>query len=85
MKAIVLNEEEFREILQSEHEKLLSEILSQIKNGTTSSEKRLNAKQAAEYLGISLSTLYKRIKSIPHHKFGKKLIFTKDDLKSVAL
>lgn len=84
MKAIVLNEEEFREILRSERDKLLDELLSRL-GSTFASDKKLNAKQAAEYLGISLSTLYKSVKTLPHKKFGKKLIFSQQDLKNLAI
>lgn len=80
MKAIVLNEQEFRDILRSERENLLNELISRLA-GTFASDKKLDAKQAAQYLGISLSTLYKSVKGLPHKKFGKKLIFSAQDLK----
>lgn len=81
MKAIVLNEQEFREILRSESESLLETLFSRL-NNDFSNDKKLTAKQAAEYLGISVSTLYKSVKVLPHKKFGKKLIFSTQELKN---
>lgn len=47
--------------------------------------KRLSAKEAADYLNISLSTLYKKVSQIPHKKFGKKLIFNSKELENLEL
>jgi len=47
------------------------------------STKQLNAKQAADFLGISLSTLYKKVSVIPHKRFGKKLVFNTQELEDV--
>lgn len=44
-------------------------------------EEHLDAKQAAEYLGWAVQTLYNRIEEIPHAKHGRKLVFTKSSLK----
>jgi hypothetical protein len=82
MKAIVLNEQEFRDILRNERENLLNELIARLKN-TFASDKKLDAKEAAKFLGISLSTLYKSVKGLPHKKFGKKLVFSAQELKDL--
>ncbi|MMZ58291.1 Helix-turn-helix domain protein [compost metagenome] len=44
----------------------------------TAADKRLNVKQAAEYLGISEKLLYDmcKKKQIPHRKFGTRIVFS---------
>ena len=83
MQAIVLNYEQFTEILKKDREILLSEFLRL--SSVVERDKKLNAKLAAQFLGISLSTLYKRIRQLPHKKFGKKLIFSSEELKGVCI
>jgi predicted DNA-binding transcriptional regulator AlpA len=82
MKTIVLNEQEFRDVLRNESENLLNELIARLKD-TFASDKKLDAKQAAQFLGISLSTLYKSVKELPHKKFGKKLIFSAQELRDL--
>ncbi len=83
MKAIVLNAEEFSEIIKKEHEILLTELVRI--SSVMERDKKLDAKQAAIFLGISLSTLYKRVNDLPHKKFGRKLIFSSEELKQVCI
>lgn len=40
----------------------------------------LSAKQAADFMGIKLQTLYQNIDRIPHLKKHGKLLFTRDGL-----
>jgi len=78
MKTLLMTEEELRQILHSERQAVIKEISQLFKPGFT--DKKLSAIEAASFLGISISTLYKRVKEIPHTKFGKKLIFSSSKL-----
>lgn len=40
----------------------------------------LDVKEAAEYLHISVDRLYHIIDEVPHHKIGKKLLFSERSL-----
>lgn len=40
----------------------------------------IGADEAADILGVSKKVLYKKIDTIPHGKYGKKLRFFKGDL-----
>ncbi|MCI6671129.1 MAG: helix-turn-helix domain-containing protein [Prevotella sp.] len=44
-------------------------------------DKYIGASEAAEMLGIPLSTLYNQIADIPHAKVGKYLRFSKRELR----
>lgn len=44
-------------------------------------ENYLNAKQAAEFLGWSIRTVYNKIDEIPHTKIGKSLRFSERRLR----
>lgn len=44
-------------------------------------ERYLNAKEAAELLGMPLGTLYHKVGGIPHTKVGKRLRFTESTLR----
>ena len=44
-------------------------------------ERYLNAKEAAELLGMPLGTLYHKVGGIPHTKVGKRLRFTESSLR----
>lgn len=44
------------------------------------SEKKFTAKEAAEYLKMSLSTLYHLGDEIPHIKIGRKSLYTEEAL-----
>jgi hypothetical protein len=46
--------------------------------------KRMGTKEAAMYLGVSCSTLYKRVNEVPHRKYGKKLVFDPTELDKVS-
>lgn len=81
---IVINEEKFREILKSQREGIVQDLFAMLK-GSFASDKKLNAKEAAQILGISLSSLYKSVKRLPHRKFGKKLVFSAQELRDFSL
>lgn len=81
-KTIVVTEDELRHVVREEllfFRQGLKELVQPANN-----KRQLNAKQAAEFLGVSLSTLYKKVSVIPHKKFGKKLIFSSQELESVC-
>ena len=52
------------------------------KSGNMTDENFLNIDEAAKFLGIQRSTLYKYtcFKIVPHYKPGKKLYFVKSEL-----
>ncbi len=66
----------------------IEELLLDIKHGSlnptppqpTDSKKYLTAKEAAEFMGIKLQTLYQNIERVPHVKKHGKLHFVKADL-----
>lgn len=80
-RTIVLTEEELRQVVRTEllcFRQGLKELIT-----PQNTKQQLNAKEAAEFLGISLSTLYKKVEAIPHKKFGKKLLFNRQELEGV--
>jgi excisionase family DNA binding protein len=85
MLATILTEGDLRSILKEEREQVLLEFRALLKSTIKDNQKKLNAKEAAQFLGISLSTLYKRVKELPHKKFGKKLIFSAEELERVTI
>ena len=69
----------------NELEKLAKGIASEIIRKATEDEELLdiilpprmmNSTEAAEFAKIPISTLYQKIKEIPHMKIGKRLVFT---------
>jgi excisionase family DNA binding protein len=61
----------------------LSQVLNYIKKEFTIGDRPLTTEEAAKFLGISMSQLYKLTSSgvIPHHKpQGKLMYFFKEDL-----
>lgn len=83
MKTIFLTEDELKHLFAEERQSLIKELVMTL--GLSKQVKKLSAKGAAEFLGVSLSTLYKRIDRLPHKKFGKKLIFSTDELEKVCI
>jgi excisionase family DNA binding protein len=71
-----ISEDRLRLLFRAEREALLSALSSMINTRKHAEDRKLSAKEAASYLGISLSTLYKNIQFLPHKKFGKKLVFS---------
>ncbi|WP_276497916.1 helix-turn-helix domain-containing protein [Pontibacter litorisediminis] len=72
---------------QQRMEGILEEIFRAIHNVTcvasqASSEKPMSAQEAAAYLDISMSTLYKRVsnREVPCRKKGSKLYFDRGEL-----
>ena len=60
----------------------LLKTLMQNDNGTVTITEVLNLNQAAEYVSLSKSAIYKKTseRNIPHFKKGKKLYFKKSEL-----
>lgn len=58
----------------------LDEKLSATSIPPTESKVYLSAKEAADFMGIKLQTLYQNIDRIPHVKKHGKLLFTRDGL-----
>jgi excisionase family DNA binding protein len=77
--SLLIQGTELKELLKQELQPLLEEIRS-LRNAGTKPSRNLNAKEAAAYFGISLSTLYKSLNRIPHKRFGKKLLFSQKEL-----
>ena len=78
---VLIRANELKQLLQEERTLLVNEIRKLL--GQEKPNKNLNAKQAADFLGISISTLYKSLKKIPHKRFGKKLLFSTQELLEV--
>jgi excisionase family DNA binding protein len=79
---VLIQESELRQFLLEERKALLGEI-RQILGSGGKAARNLNAKEAASYLGISISTLYKSLDRIPHKRFGKKLLFAQKELDDI--
>lgn len=83
---ITYTDEEFRELIRQEVKAVLDE---QVDPGTATGDQGfINMDQAAEYLQISKSTLYKYVSGskIPFIKQGKKrLLFKKSELENWLL
>jgi excisionase family DNA binding protein len=60
------------------------EVLSEQKSTSHNPSKPMNAREAADYLGMSKGTLYKKTatQEIPYIKRGKVLLFHKGELDS---
>ena len=58
--------------------KVLSKDFANIVRASTvtAHDRHLSAKEAADYLGWSIKTVYNKIADIPHYKVGKKLRFS---------
>lgn len=64
-------------------EKIIKEIveetvkitLSQLSNDTREVTTKLNTKQVAEFIGMSIPWVYQNLHILPHKKMGRKLIF----------
>ena len=60
---------------------IAEELFALMKREKAVPERYLNAKEAAELLGMPLGTLYHKVWSIPHTKVGKRLRFTESTLR----
>lgn len=78
----MITEERLKFILRAERETMLSELKSILDSRRGHEDKKMTAKEAASYLGISLSGLYKKVSMLPHRRFGKKLVFVMSELHS---
>ena len=79
---VLIPENELKQLFEKQKELILNEI-RQLLGGVVKASKNLNAKQAADFLGISISTLYKSLHRIPHKRFGKKLLFSQKELEEI--
>lgn len=79
---VLIQESDLKQLLLEQRNAILAEIRQLLGSGGKAS-KNLNAKQAADFLGISISTLYKSLNRIPHKRFGKKLLFSQRELDEV--
>ena len=78
---VLIRESELKQLLAVERNHLLSEIRQLL--GQEKPKKNFNAKQAVDFMGISISTLYKSLHRIPHKRFGKKLLFSQKELEEL--
>ena len=60
---------------------IAEELFALMKKEEAVPERYLNAKEAAEMLGMPLGTLYHKVGGIPHTKVGKRLRFTESTLR----
>ena len=81
---IYIKASDLKNLLEQERRILLSEIQKLLLR-QEKPNKNVNAKLAADFLGISISTLYKQYKKIPHKRFGKKLLFSTKELEEFKL
>ena len=77
---ILINPEELKSLITAAVKAALSE--RSLPEGKASTEGPLSIEQAAAYLNISLSTLYRYTSQrlIPHHKPGKVIYFYREEL-----
>lgn len=79
---ILIPQNELNQLFEAQKTAILSEM-RQLLGIMTQASRNLNAKQAADFLGISISTLYKSLHRIPHKRFGKKLLFSQKELEEI--
>lgn len=70
-----------------ETHQILINALKEVLNGDILSKSKksfIDSKEASEFLGISISTVYKYTfyNIVPHYKTGKKLYFKKEELEN---
>lgn len=75
---ILLSKQQLQEVVESALRKVLDEKKQDVPNG----EGPLTISQAADYLNLSITTLYRYTsqRRIPHHKPGKNLYFYKAEM-----
>lgn len=68
----------FQNALQTLVEAYVEEIIKNHDVPTVSSDRTLDIKEAAEYMGVSQKTLYNMCskKKIPHRKLGARILFS---------
>ena len=73
---------ELETIIENSMRKVLNEYATRNDKFTATSLDILDIKQASQFLGLAVPTLYAKVsaRSIPHSKIGKKLFFSKRDL-----
>lgn len=79
---ILIPQNELNQLFEAQKTAILSEM-RQLLGIMGKASRNLNAKQAAAFLGISISTLYKSLHRIPHKRFGKKLLFSEKELEEI--
>jgi excisionase family DNA binding protein len=79
---ILIPQNELNQLFEAQKTAILSEM-RQLLGIMGKASRNLNAKQAADFLGISISTLYKSLHRIPHKRFGKKLLFSEKELEEI--
>ncbi len=63
-------------------EELLVKLTDKMDELPPKEKRYMGTREAAEWLGISRSSLYSQLKSIPHTKRGKRLYFDREELAS---
>lgn len=60
---------------------IAAEVIRQLKNEKIAgNEKPMDVNELADYLGLSVRTIYQRSRQIPHIKAGGKLLFRRDEI-----
>lgn len=62
--------EELAKLLRRNIEEQVREITAKV------NDRQMSAGEAAEFLGITVKTIYNKLSVIPHYKVGKKLRFS---------
>lgn len=65
---------------QSEARMIAQEVVKALKEGGYIEDKVLTIGEVAEILGCGELTIRKRMKEIPHTKFGKRYLFFRSDI-----
>jgi len=72
--------EELRQLIKDSCREVLQESNIRLPGDDRQVDGYLDADQACEFLGIRKPTLYAQLKSIPHYKPSRKLMFKREEL-----
>lgn len=69
-----------KEIVEETVKITLSQLSLNTQNESVRSSSRLNTKQVAEFIGMSIPWVYQNLHVLPHKKIGRKLIFETEEV-----
>ncbi|MEM8967729.1 MAG: helix-turn-helix domain-containing protein [Bacteroidota bacterium] len=75
-----MSEQVLMTISKTDLQRLIIDSVTACLNVSAPSLAPLGVEEAASYLKVSPSTIYKKIDDIPHRKVGKRLYFTEEGL-----
>ncbi len=84
MVIIQLDSEQLDVVIQNNVRKVLNETATKTERATENHDYPMDIKQAAEYLGVTVPTMYSKVAKceLPHSKRGNKLYFFKSELQN---